>query len=204
MKRICLALIACFVAAAPAGAAPNWLGPTGLLLIPTADALNTRDFNVAFHHVSDKANIVAGNVGVARGLEVGGLYYSPIHRGDDEVTAQVKYRIVPKTLLPLSLAVGWWDPFDQVNSTPYGVATLSVGDVSGFPLRVHVGGGGGIYDNVFAGADLNLATNLLTMLEYDGTDINGGIRWGLPMGFRVDAGFVSKEFGIGASYNAHF
>lgn len=200
-----MALLAGLAIATPAIAAPNWLGQTGLLLTPTADALDARQVNVAFHHITDVANLAAGNVGLTRGLEVGVLFFDP-QRGNREgkFTGSAKYQVLRETPNGIGIAVGWWDFADELNSTLYGVASKKITNINGFPLRVHVGGGGGIYDNVFAGAELPLATNLNTMVEFDGTYLNGGVRWGVAQGFRIDLGFLEKQFGVGASYNSHF
>lgn len=205
MRKAFLGLLLSLAVAVPASAAPNWLGQTGLLLTPTADALNDREWNLTFHHISDQANIAAVNVGLLRGLEAGLVYFDPDFRGaDEEFTGRVKYVLLPERAESFGLAIGWWDFADQIDSTPYGVLSKRVTEVDGRALRVHVGGGGGIYDGIFAGADLNLTDNLLAMLEYDGDDLNAGVRLGLAQGFRIDAGLVSDEFGIGASYNARF
>jgi len=203
LKKLCLTLFAVALLAAPASAAPNWLGQNGLLLTPTADALNARNWNATFHFISDVANIGAANLGLARGLEAGVVWFDP-ERGDSKFTGAAKYQLLPETPTGIGLAAGWWDIFDEIDSTPYAVASKRVTMVSGFPLRLHLGVGGGIYDNVFAGADLPLATNLLAMAEYDGEDLNAGVRWAIAGGFRIDAGLVSEEFGAGISYNASF
>ncbi|MBI3947354.1 MAG: hypothetical protein HY321_15630 [Armatimonadetes bacterium] len=206
MRKVILALFAALVAAAPASAAPNWLGMTGLILTPSADALDAREWNVTFHHITDTANIAAGNLGLARGLEAGLVFFDPEARGADaELTGHAKYMVIPETATGVGFAVGWWDFADQVDSSPYAVVSKRLrGDNEGPAFRVHVGGGGGIYDGIFAGAEANLTSNILAMVDYDGEDVNAGVRIGLPSGFRLDAAFVSEEFGIGASYNARF
>lgn len=205
MRSLILGLIVGLVVGAPASAAPSFLGHTGLLLTPTADALDAREWNLTFHHISDNANIAAGTVALAAGLEVGGVWFDPDVRGaDSKFTAHAKYRILPETPTGVALAVGWWDIADEIDSTPYGVVSKRLTNVGRFPLRGHVGLGGGTFDGVFAGVDLPVANNLLLMAEWDTEDLNAGIRLGLPMGFRIDAGVVSEDFGIGASYNARF
>jgi hypothetical protein len=205
LKRGVLSLLVCMVVATvPASAAPSFLGMTGLLNTPTADALDTREWNVAFHHISDNANIAAGNVALAAGLEAGVVWFDPNRGSDERFTAQAKYRLIPETPTGVGLAVGWWDVADEIDSSPYGVISKRLTNVGGFPLRGHLGLGGGIYDGIFAGVDLPLAENVLLMVEYDSEDVNAGIRLGLARGFRIDAGFVSEEFGIGGSYNTRF
>lgn len=205
MRRVWFALLAALAVAAPAAAAPSWLGYTGLLITPTADALNTREWNIAYHHISDISNIAAVNFGLARGLEAGGVYFDPQRRfADEEFTGQVKYRILPETASGVGLAVGWWDVFDQVDSTPYGVVSKRLSNIGGRPFRGHVGIGGGVLDGLFAGADWPITDNILLMGEYDTEDLNFGARIGLAQGFRIDVGIVSEEFAIGGSYNANF
>jgi hypothetical protein len=205
LRRMWFALLLAVAVATPAGAAPSWLGYTGLLLTPTADALNSQQWNIGYHHVSDSFNAAVVNFGIARGLEVGGVFYDPDSRFlDEEFTAQVKYRVLPETATGVGLAVGWWDVLDQIDSTPYGVVSKRLTDVGGRPLRIHAGIGGGILDGFFAGADWPITNNILLMAEYDTEDLNFGARFGLAQGWRIDVGIVSEEFGIGASYNASF
>lgn len=200
-----IAVLPALAVTVPAAAAPNWLGQTGLLRTPTADALNSGDWNASFHYITDVASVAAANVGLARGLEVGGVWYDQQNRRFSRFAASAKYRLISETPKGVGVAVGWWDVSNQVNSTLYGVVSKTLTQVSGHPLRGHIGYGGGVYrNNVFAGADLPLVPNLLAMLEYDGSDFNGGVRWGLPSGIRVDAGFVRQQLGIGASFNARF
>ncbi|MDH7569099.1 MAG: hypothetical protein QHJ73_05885 [Armatimonadota bacterium] len=207
MRGFCFAVALGLVAwVAPVSAAPNWLGMTGLLVTPTADALETRDWNVSMHHVSDSYNLGAANVGLARGLEVGVVWFDPDSRwAKEEWTGQVKLRILPETKEGVALAGGWWDPFDQVNSTPYGVISKRLTELApGVVLRGHFGVGGGLFDGVFGGADLTLARNLLAMVEYDGNDVNAGLRFAASESVRIDAGLVSDEFAAGISFNARF
>src|ERR1041385_6901111 len=91
-----LALVG-IVIAPPAMAAPNFLGPTGLLLIPTADVVGNREWNVHAHFIDrDSTSTFGANVGLIQNLEVGvtGLHSS----GSSTIgILNGKYRLVPET-----------------------------------------------------------------------------------------------------------
>lgn len=197
------AAVAGVLLAAPASAAPNWIGQTGLLRTPTADSLGAETGNAGVHFIPDRSTAITGNWALIRNLEVGGLALLP-RRGDTRVTALAKYTLIPETERGIGLAVGWWDIFDQIDQTVYAVASKGLGSLGRYPVRVHLGGGSGIYNGLFAGGDIALSRNLLGMVEYDGADMNGGIRYGLPSGIRLDLGWVNSKLGVGASINRGF
>lgn len=197
------AVVASVLLAAPAGAAPNWIGQTGLLRTPTADSLGSRDWNLGAHFVPCCSTLVVANVGPVKNLEVGGLACFPLH-GATRVTAQAKYTLIPESARGVGLAVGWWDIFDRFDQTVYAVASKGLGNLGKHPVRLHLGGGNGIYNGLFAGGDIALSPNLLGMVEYDGTDVNGGLRCGLPSGIRLDLGWVRSKLGGGVSINGKF
>lgn len=215
VKKLAMLLLAGGLMAAPASAAPNFLGMTGLLNTPTTAVVQDRAWNATFHYITDEAMMAGGSVGIARGLEIGGLWIDPQDNAtDSEFTGHVKYQLIPETPKGVSMAIGWWDFPNTTGdmrigghgagSTPYGVLGVNLASMVGHPVSVYAGGGGGFYDGFIAGADVNLSRSLLAMVEFDGDDINAGLRLGLESGFRVDAGYVSTEFGIGASFNSRF
>jgi hypothetical protein len=212
LTKACVALLTGWLWMTAAEAAPNWLWQTGLFIIPTANALNAREWNVTFHHTSDVHNVAAVSAGLTRGLEVGAIWYDPEGGGQsEEVTGHVKYQILHDRPHGFGLAVGWWDVADTVNDTRhrfesavFAVASRRVAQVEGRVLRAHFGVGSGSYDGVFAGADLRLSPRLQALAEYDGRDVNAGIRWQFGQRSQLDLGLVSENFGVGASYGAAF
>ncbi len=215
MKRIplllalALAIPACTLAADAPAAGPtaastasiSWLGQSGLLLTPTADTLGgALRVSGAFHHITDTASVSSVTVGLPGGLEVGGLFYDfPAGGRKGEFTGSAKWQL-PFKPCGFDVAAGWWDVADKVDGSPYAIVSRQVTLVNDLPLRLHAGWGGGIYgDKIIGGGDLLLDQNLAVMAEFDGRDLNGGIRWTLPPRFRVDAGYIRGEMGVGAS-----
>ena len=58
-----------------AAAAPSYFGYTGLIRVPTADALSSNEFNAGAFFIRrdelDDPNVYAGNLDIADGAEVG-------------------------------------------------------------------------------------------------------------------------------------
>ncbi|HEX2999124.1 MAG TPA: YjbH domain-containing protein [Armatimonadota bacterium] len=204
MKKLCMAILVSLALAVPASAAPNFYGPTGLFKIPTANVLKPREWNLDYHYVSDQDHFVAGNVGVTKGLEVGALFFQDVSNGGGSgITANAKYQLLYENTSKVGLAVGWQDIADALDTSVYVVASKQVGMMQHAPINLHLGIGGGVFDNVFAGGDLYLVQHLQGILEFDGVHVNGGVRVGVG-DFRIDAGLVSGQFGVGTSYNTAF
>jgi hypothetical protein len=203
------------LAVAPAGAAPSLYGYTGLLLVPDADALNEKDFDVAYYalNVEEGADerIFCANVGVNEGTEVGFARIKP-DRGDPETLLSGKYRIQPEDAHRPALAAGIFDATDEYDTTVYFVASKSLARnyrVSGREItspRIHIGMGGGILSGLFVGATAVLGERLTVIGEYDTEDVNFGARLALTPEIRAHAGWINglDDVALGASYNKLF
>ena len=192
MRRIAIVLVLLALAALPAAASSSLLGPTGLLLIPTADALAATQWNVggsSFSADEEDVTAVYANMGLWKGLEVGASWFN----GDDadsELLLNAKVRLPQPVPVKLSLAAGVMDITDAIDATPYLVASHMIG--GGLVMRqgfctapqVHLGVGGGMLDGLFGGVSAVVAEKISVMAEYDGSDVNLGAK--LPLAANVE------------------
>ena len=210
-RRIPLCLIVLFVLAAVSSqvaAAPAYFGYTGLMLTPTADTLKTGgfDFGAVFLNNNNNTTFLSGNVGLLDSLEVGAAMVSPEH-GDSEGIINAKFGLMKETLATPALAIGVSDLTDNLDSTPYVVASKSLalsGENSWAP-RLHVGVGGGRLSGLFAGLSATVNKQMQLMVEYDTNDVNFGLQFAATDNLRLHAGILGGDnLGLGMSYNAGF
>lgn len=215
MTRVCL-MLCCLallpLAASPAAAAPSFGGYTGLILTPTADALDQDDYNAAvftrdLEEGADQ-NLYAANLGLRAGLEAGFARFKP-EGGPGETLLNAKYRFAPETDANPALAIGAIDLTDEIDSTVYFVMSkvlTETGRVKGREFispRIHLGLAGGQIDGLFAGLSAALGESLTLMAEYDSEDINFGARLALGDEIRLHASTLDglDDLGIGISFN---
>lgn len=190
-----------------ASAAPSFFGPTGLLVIPTADSLAQQSWNA---HVHAERNTTAFglNYGLAKQLEVG---VSGVHfrHGDTKALFNAKYTLFAETAKVPGLAVGGFDIADQLKLDPgvYVVATKSLstllgGQLAKYNLRGHIGyGANNIFnDDIFGGLDLQITQNIQAIVEWINGNLNAGARVGFGKGIRAELASYDGEFGGGISY----
>jgi len=199
----------------PALAAPSFLGYTGLVRVPTADALDQKDYNLAAFALNleegGDSNVYAANLGVAQGLEVGFARVKP-EEGSGETYLNAKYRFSAETAEHPAVAAGVADFTDEIDTTVYVVMSkafghgyqTSLGEITS--PRFHVGVGGGMLSGVFGGVTAVVGDRLMLMVEYDTDDVNIGARLALSTEIRADVGFLDgfDDVGIGLSYNKSF
>lgn len=203
-------LIAASVAA---HARPSLVGPSGLIMIPTAEVLGMAQWNVglATMQVEEGAdeNLLCANVGLIPNLEVG-FTREDFKEGEAETLVNAKLAL--PLLLPgkISLAAGVVDLTDQVDRSVYVVAshTLGAGLVKvpgkmSMP-QLHVGIGGGRFDGLFAGISAMVDRRVEVMAEFDGDDINFGGRWTVAP--NLDATITAlhglEDFGLGLTLSS--
>ena len=204
-----LALVA--LLSASAAADPSYFGYTGLLRVPTAEALSDQAFNAGIFHIErdelDDPDIYAGNLGVGEGLEVG-LAVIRREAGTDDVFINGKYAFRPARAGKPAFAAGIIDVASEVDATVYLTMTQTFGRAYETPYgtfsagEFHVGFGGGQLDGIFGGLAANVSPDLKLMLEYDTEDFNLGARFRVGRQFRIDTGlFDWADLGFGLSYN---
>jgi hypothetical protein len=191
-----------------ASAAPSFFGPTGLLVIPTADTLAQRSWNVHVHAIDDLTTFGA-NFGLTKALEVG--VSGATSHGNTDALLNAKYTLLMESGKAPGIAIGGVDIADQLDLDPgfYVVATKSLssllgGQMSKYNLRGHIGyGANSIFDDdIFGGLDLQVTPQVQLMAEWISGSFNFGGRIGLGTGIRAELGSYDGEFGGGISYAA--
>lgn len=224
MKRLLLPLSFILIAATclPGyGSIPSFRGYTGLMVVPTADALGKGEWNAGlfFEDVaSETINDVVVNYGLAQGLEFGINRFRIDGDSDHRTLLNAKYRFMPETSVRPAIAAGITDITDDIETTVYAVASKSFGCVvrtwEGETLtpRIHVGFGGGRLGGLFAGATGYVGNRIELLAEWDSHNVNVGARWRVTPQFTVHAGgfnLADREddtysrgisFGLGASF----
>jgi hypothetical protein len=196
-----------------ASAAPNLYGPTGLLVIPTADTLAQQSWNAHVHAVdtgSATLSTFGANYGVIKQLEVGvsGFHVKGI---GTKALLNAKYAVLMESGKMPGIAVGGLDIASQVGADPgvYVVASKSLSSLLGGPLtkynlRGHVGyGAKSVFnDDVFGGLDMQVTPKVQAMVEWLNGNLYFGGRVGLGQGIRAELGSYDGNFGGGVSYAA--
>lgn len=215
MRRLALVVAVLALAVMPAAgwASPSLLGPTGLLLIPTADSLGLSQWNVGgawLTSEAEDATALYGNLGLGiKGLEVGATWLN-VEDADGELMLNAKFHLPQPVPVKLSVAAGVIDLTDAVDASPYLVLSHMIG--GGLILQnglctapqVHVGIGGGQLDGLFGGLSAVVAEKVSVMAEYDGSEINLGAR--LPVAANVELTAAAldglDDFGVGVSLSS--
>ncbi len=185
---------------APLGAAPTLLGPTGLLIAPSADTVETARAQLGGWLADDVANSVSLNAGIGPGLEVTGAWVDPDH-GDGEGILSAKWRFRQSSLASPAVAVGVIDVADQLDLTPYIVVQKGF-EVGGNGITALVGyaNSDSLLDGVFAGAEMTINERYKVMVEYDGDDLNAGVRFPYKEKLDITAGVVRDGLAVSAAF----
>lgn len=187
MRRLAPTMALALALAFPvaAAAAPSLLGPTGLMLIPSADTLGMTRWNVSIAGTwadgEPNATIISANVGLLPGLEAGFARAEP-EDAEAETLLNAKVRVLQPPVGRITVSAGMIDITDQVDRSAYVVLSHTLG--AGVLTRVgpvtlpqiHVGVGGGRLDGLFAGVTTTVGSRIGLMAEYDSEDINLGAR----------------------------
>ena len=211
MRRFCLwvAVLMLVVSTSVAWGSPSLLGPTGLLRVPTADALGMLQWNAGASNIwasggPNESNLYA-NVGLLPRLEVGACR-NEFEDLESETLLNAKYAFL-KLPGEIALAGGVIDLTDQIDRSAYAVVSheLGAGVISPhgqFTMpRLHVGVGGGRFDGLFGGVSVVVGTKADVMAEYDGEDFNLGVRLPLIPKVELTAAAMNSfdDFGLGVA-----
>ena len=212
----CVLAVLAIATAANAGL-PSFRGYTGLVLVPTADALCKGHWNagVFFEDVSSETvNDYVFNFGVSEGVEVGFDRFQYDDNQDPGTLLNAKWSFIPETDQKPGVAVGIIDLTNDLETTVYFVASKSLGETLEYyegelvNTRVHIGFGGGQLRSLFVGASGYLGNRLQITGEWDSTSVQAGGRLRVTPSLTVHAGWFDvfnsgnarASFGAGVSY----
>ncbi len=183
-------------------------GPTGLFSVPTADVLTARRFQLGTHFGRDLST-VAVNAGIANFVEIGATYLDR-DDADNRTIASGKVQFIPTGLETIKIGVGIIDVAKAIERTGY----IIVSTRSKVPpdmedrvsqLTLHAGYGTGMFrENVIGGAEGVLNPNWRIVLEYDGKNVNGGLRYSHDENLRLQGGVMRNQLFFSAGYVLEF
>jgi hypothetical protein len=195
----CAALVA-VLSALPAAASPTVLGPSGLLTTPNADTEGMADLLFSGWYVADGGQSATLTGGAGDGGEANITWVNP-DAGGDELIFSSKWRFRHTSATQPAIAIGIIDVTDRMELTPYIVVQKGF-DLAGFGVTASAGYAkpDSLLDGFFGGADVTLADRLHLLGEYDGNDVNAGVR--LPLGddLEITAGMIRDDFAASAMW----
>lgn len=188
MNRFAVAVAVFVLLALPpaAPAASSLIGPSGLLVVPTAEVLGMTQWNagVTAVRVDDESDetVYYANVGLVPRFELG-ISRDKFEGREAETLLNGKLHVLGPLPAQVTLAFGMLDITDQIDRTAYVVGTHDLGAGVLTPRgrftrpQVHVGVGSGRFDGLFGGFSVTVSGRTDAMVEYDGDDLNLGVRW---------------------------
>lgn len=183
-------------------------GPTGLFSVPTADVLTARKFQIGTHFGRDLST-VAVNTGIANFVEIGAAYLDR-DDADNRTIASAKVQFIPTGFENLKIGVGVIDIAKSVERTGYIMVTtrakvpVEVEDTVS-QLILHAGYGTGLFrEKIIGGAEGVLDGKWRVILEYDGDNLNGGLRYSHDEFLRLQAGVWRNQLFFSAGYTLEF
>jgi hypothetical protein len=183
-------------------------GSTGLITVPTSTTTRVERFQLgtAFGH---NVRTVSLNWGIFEGIEVGGAVVDRTG-ADNKVIGTAKVTILPQNFDWLELGFGTIDPFDAIEKTFYGIASVNVRVPSEAQekvvgLRLHLGYGTGLFrDKFIGGAELFLDKRFSVVAEYNGADTNAALRYVHDDSLRLQLGTQAKVIYFSTTYGLSF
>lgn len=216
-------VVSCAAVRPAYGVIPSFRGYTGLLLIPTGDALMKGEWNagVFSESVSDTLTSYYANYGLIDNLEVGFDRFRPNEDADTDTLLNLKYEFFRTCPERFAAAAGIIDLTDDFDTSVYVVGSMSLisrptvwyGEV--LAPRLHVGFGGGKLSGIFAGFSTWFGNRVQVVAEYDSVNVNVGGRFritpevtlqmaGFNLAGKVNPGLSFDDkatFGVGIDYN---
>lgn len=183
-------------------------GPTGLFSVPTADVLSARKFQVGTHFGRDLST-VAVNAGIANFVEIGGTYLDR-DTADNRTIANAKVQFIPTGFENLKIGVGVIDIAKAVERSGYIMLSTRAkvppeAEDTVSQIILHAGYGTGLFrEKIIGGAEGVLSPHWRVVLEYDGDNLNGGLRYSHDEYLRLQAGVLRNQLFFSAGYTLEF
>jgi len=227
MRYLILVVTILLIAAVPVLGASSFLGGfSGNIYTPDGIIVPEKTLELSYHDTlklfgNTDVSALSGVYGFGTNLEAG---ISFLHNSDSDAVISAKYRVINETADSPAVLVGVFDlagTANWINDNPGFFIVLSK-NITSFasevtnqpskPLRLSIGAGSGIFNNLFAGFDWTIERNLSLMAEINGGRIadqtnivSAGLRWAAIPDLRVDAAYVGfKQFAFGANYRIAF
>lgn len=184
------------------------LGPTGLFSVPTADVLSAGKFQLGTHFGRDLST-VSVNAGIAHFAEVGIAYLDRNNVGNRFIVSG-KVQFIPTGLENLKIGVGVIDAAKAVERTGYLMfstrAKLPVAaEDTVSQIILHAGYGTGVFrEKIIGGAEGVINARWRLLVEYDGDNVNGGVRYSHDQSLRLQAGVWRNQLFFSAGYVIEF
>lgn len=184
------------------------LGPTGLFSVPTADVLSARKFQVGTHFGRDLST-VAANAGIANFVEVG-VSYLDRDTADNRTIANAKIQFIPTGFENLKIGVGVIDIAKAVERSGYMMLSTRAkvppeAEDTVSQIILHAGYGTGLFrEKIIGGAEGVLTPHWRVVLEYDGDNLNGGLRYSHDEYLRLQVGVLRNQLFFSAGYTLEF
>ena len=210
MKKLFVGMICSAIVCGALGAAaadPSLYGPTGLIVMPTADSLGFGQANGFVNYVDwdDGETTAAGaNVGVGLGVELGISY---LDYDDSATIVNAKWNLKREGLLTPGIAIGAinlteTDDFPH-DINPYIVLSkrLSV-PASSIAFSGHAGYIGGDIEEFMIGASADLTPKIQIAADYIGdfTELSVGVRYAVTDDLKLGVSSVDGNMMLSASY----
>lgn len=217
MKLLVLYAVLIAITAISAGAA-SFLGPTGLVVMPTAESLDQWQIQVFANHVGRddcEANPIGGNMGLGHGIEVGITQSSETGiNSDNELILNAKWTALQETGETPAVAVGGINlmPNDDFRGTyitrpgesePNLYLVLSKKlSADERPVAVHAGYIGGSIRAAMLGISAQASPGLDLMADWvDGfTELSFGARYRATDDLGIDVSLIDGDLAIGTAY----
>jgi hypothetical protein len=198
-------------------ATSSWFGNVGMIVTPTAATPPAGAGTIQYHRIKrspDAINVYGFNVGVIKGLELGGAHIDSETGGSNNV-GNVKIAIpaakwLDNNQVPL-MAIGSFDVTDAIDRSLYFVMSKSIltNGADSPPLNLHLGLSqnkthSGALHGLFGGAEFQVFSQGLVQAEYDGDKFNADFRLLLSSHFQLDVGDLGGDVGFGATYKSNF
>lgn len=219
-KRLLLCAVLLTSVAASAGAGTSFFGPSGLLVMPTADTLDRGQIQLFANYINldDYEEIPVGiNAGLGFGIEVGASSVSETGMfAGTSTLVNVKWTALPETAIRPAVAVGAINAGRNEDFTgtiirskekgkvaPYFVATKKLA-VPGCGVAITGSAGyiGGNLSGPMLGVDAKVMPKLDLMADWIGSysNLSIGARYQATDSLGVHASSINGDFAIGTAY----
>lgn len=221
MRTALVAALVLTVAGAVA-AAPSFFGPTGLIVMPTADAMGLGQANAFVSYLdwgADDELVYGANAGIGFGVELGVAQVDDSNVSGSETILNAKWNFLKETLVTPGVAVGAInltgnDDFsgsiataDEGKIDPYIVVSKKVDMPSTtYSVAAHLGYVGGNIDEVMIGGSLQITPDLSIAADFiDGySDFSIGARYRPFDRMLVGVGSIDGNLLLDASFSFGF